>query len=159
MPATSLTCAPSGCSTIWTNSTSDPTSQKRANGAYLVRTLVASTGSSSPLPSSHETRRSTMTVAAHPRFGALIKEDAVHRRVYTDPEIFAEEMRRIFGRTWVFIGHESEIPNAGDFKTDEIAGQPIIMVRDVDGGVRVLFNRCMHRGAVVCELVSGNTTH
>jgi len=100
-----------------------------------------------------------MTVAAHPRFGALIKEDAVHRRVYTDPEIFAEEMRRIFGRTWVFIGHESEIPNAGDFKTDEIAGQPIIMVRDVDGGVRVLFNRCMHRGAVVCELVSGNTTH
>src|SRR2546422_9289342 len=100
-----------------------------------------------------------MAIATRSQLEFLVKEDAVHRRVYTDPEVFAEEMRRIFGRTWVFIGHESEVPNPGDFKTDEIAGQPIIMVRHSDGDIHVLFNRCMHRGAVVCELASGNTSY
>jgi len=89
----------------------------------------------------------------------LVKEDAVHRRLFTDPSIYAEEMRRVFGRTWVFIGHESEIPNPGDFKTGEIAGQPIIMARHSDGEIHVLFNRCMHRGAMVCEHASGNASH
>ncbi len=100
-----------------------------------------------------------MAVQARSRFDAFVKEDAAHRRLYTDPEIFAEEMRRIFGRTWVFVGHESEIPNPGDFKTFDIAGQPIIVSRHTDGQVHVVFNRCMHRGAVVCEFQSGNTSH
>jgi benzoate/toluate 1,2-dioxygenase subunit alpha len=100
-----------------------------------------------------------MTIAVRSQFETLVQEDQVHRRVYTDPEVFAAEMRRIYGRTWVFVGHESEIPNAGDFKTDEIARQPIIMARDADGEVRVLFNRCMHRGAVVCNQPVGNATH
>lgn len=98
-----------------------------------------------------------MAIATRSPYETLVKEDMVHRRLYTDPTIFAEEMRRIYGRAWVFIGHESEIPNPGDFKTDEIAGQPVIMVRHTDGQIRVLFNRCLHRGAVVCELATGNT--
>lgn len=100
-----------------------------------------------------------MTVASRSRFEGLVKEDAVHRRLYTDPEVFAEEMRCIFGRTWIFIGHESEVPEPGDFKTDEIAGQPIIMARHSDGEIHVLFNRCMHRGAIVCSLPTGNVNH
>src|SRR5438093_5846783 len=98
-------------------------------------------------------------VGAQSRFDALVKEDAVHRTLYTDPDIFIEEMRRIFGRTWVFVAHESEVPNPGDFKTDTMAGQPIIVSRHTDGRVYVLFNRCMHRGATVCELPSGNSSH
>ena len=47
----------------------------------------------------------------------LVRDDRVHRRLYVDPAIFDAEMRFIFERTWVFVGHESEIPEPGDFKT------------------------------------------
>ena len=65
----------------------------------------------------------------------LFQGDRVHRRVYTDPTIFDAEMQRIFGRTWIFIGHESEIRNPGDFKTDLLGKRPIILVRGKDGRV------------------------
>src|SRR5919202_1800512 len=84
--------------------------------------------------------------------------DAVHRRVYTDPAIFDSEIQRISVRTWVFVGHESEVPNPGDYKTDRIARQPIIMTRHTDGQVYVLFNVCRHRGATVCQLPEGNSS-
>jgi benzoate/toluate 1,2-dioxygenase subunit alpha len=88
---------------------------------------------------------------------ALVREDAVHRRVYTDPAVFEEEQRKIFAGTWVFVGHESEVPQPGDYKTDEIARQPIILTRHSDGEVYVLFNTCRHRGARVCETPFGNS--
>ncbi|MPZ15563.1 MAG: Rieske 2Fe-2S domain-containing protein [Chloroflexi bacterium] len=100
-----------------------------------------------------------MAIATRSAFGALVNEDAVHRRLYTDSNIFAEEMRRIFGRTWVFIGHESEVPNPGDFKTGDLAGQPTIMVRHANGEIHVLFNRCRHRGAMVCAHATGNASY
>ena len=87
----------------------------------------------------------------------LFQGDRVHRRVYTDPTIFDAEMQRIFGRTWIFIGHESEIRNPGDFKTDLLGKRPIILVRGKDGRVRVLFNACRHRGSKVCYDAYGNT--
>ncbi len=93
-----------------------------------------------------------MVLTTRSDYARLVAPDAVHRRVYTDPAIFDEEMRRIFGRTWVFVGHESEVPNPGDYKTDRIARQPIIMTRHTDGQVYVLFNVCRHRGATVCQL-------
>ena len=86
----------------------------------------------------------------------LVQEDRVHRRVYTDPQIFDEEMDRIFSRTWVFVGHESEVPQPGDFKTDSIGRRPVIMVRGKDGLVRVLYNACRHRGAKVAYEAYGN---
>ncbi len=87
----------------------------------------------------------------------LIRLDAgcVHASIYTDPEIFREEMRRIFYTTWVFIGHESEIPKAGSFKTTYVAGLPLILTRSDDGAINVLVNRCVHRGATVCQLERG----
>jgi len=88
----------------------------------------------------------------------LIQEGRVHRRVYTDPAIFDLEMRRIFERTWVFVGHETEIPQPGDYKTTYIGRNPVIMSRDRDGEIHVLLNRCMHRGAVVCREERGNTS-
>ena len=81
--------------------------------------------------------------------GALVAEGRVHRRVYTDPAIFELEQRRIFGRAWLYVGHESQVPKPGDFVTTTLARQPVIMVRCADGAIRVLFNRCAHRGALV----------
>ncbi len=79
----------------------------------------------------------------------LIEPGRVHRRVYTDPDVFELEMERIFGRAWLFVGHESQVPNPGDFITTELGRQPVIMVRHRDGSVQVLLNRCTHRGAKV----------
>lgn len=87
----------------------------------------------------------------------LVEERRIHSAIYTDPEIFELEMERIFSRTWVYIGHESEVPKVGDFRLRKIGKQPVIMVRGKDGAVNVMMNRCLHRGAVVAEVESGNT--
>ncbi|MPZ13240.1 MAG: Rieske 2Fe-2S domain-containing protein [Chloroflexi bacterium] len=87
----------------------------------------------------------------------LVREDMVRRRIFADPAIFNAEMKRIFGRTWVCVGHESEIPEPGDFKTEDIDGRPIILTRHVDGKIYALLNSCRHRGATVCEIPYGKT--
>jgi phenylpropionate dioxygenase-like ring-hydroxylating dioxygenase large terminal subunit len=86
----------------------------------------------------------------------LIEPGRVSRRVYTDPAIFDLEMERIFGRAWLYVGHESQIPAAGDYITTELGRQPVIMIRHTDGSVRVLLNRCSHRGSKVLNQRSGN---
>src|SRR6185437_4439616 len=78
-------------------------------------------------------------------------------RVYTDPQIFEMEMSRIFERVWIFMAHESQIPNPGDFVTSKIGRQPVIVTRDSAGKINVLFNRCPHRGSIVCREETGNT--
>ncbi len=88
----------------------------------------------------------------------LVRPDRVHRRLYTDPAIFDAEMHGIFEHTWVFVGHASEIPEPGDYKTTYIGRNPVIMVRDRDHQIHVLMNRCMHRGALVCREERGNTS-
>lgn len=98
-----------------------------------------------------------MTIGTRLGTTDLVREDMVRRRIFTDPAIFDAEMERIFGRTWVCVGHESEIPEPGDFKTEDIAGRPIILTRHGDGGVYALLNSCRHRGATVCEIPYGKT--
>ena len=88
---------------------------------------------------------------------ALVGEDRVHRSVYTDPAIFALEMERIFRRGWVFVGHDSEVPQPGDFKTDRIGPLSFIMLRDPDGQVRLFHNVCTHRGARLCHADYGHS--
>lgn len=90
-----------------------------------------------------------MDAFADTSVAALAADSRVHRRVYTDPAIFELEMRRIFGRAWLYVGHESQVPKPGDYVTATVARQPVIMARCADGAVRVLFNRCPHRGALV----------
>jgi phenylpropionate dioxygenase-like ring-hydroxylating dioxygenase large terminal subunit len=91
------------------------------------------------------------------RYDALIEDGRIHASLYTDPRIFAEELEKIFYRGWVFIGHDSEIRQPGDFITRHIGTQPVIMVRGKDGNVSVLLNRCVHRGTTVCPAEQGNT--
>ncbi|MGH3472364.1 MAG: aromatic ring-hydroxylating oxygenase subunit alpha [Nocardioidaceae bacterium] len=90
------------------------------------------------------------------RYDELIQPDRVHGSLYTDPAIWADELRRIWYRTWVFVGHESEVPNAGDFVAKSIGPQPVIMMRGRDGVLRLFFNRCPHRANTVCEAERGN---
>jgi phenylpropionate dioxygenase-like ring-hydroxylating dioxygenase large terminal subunit len=92
-----------------------------------------------------------------PDVRALVEPDRVHRSVYTDPEIFDREMARIFERIWVYCGHASQVPNPGDYHAVRIGRQPMIMVRDLEGGIRVLYNRCPHRGVQLCGNERGNT--
>jgi len=89
-------------------------------------------------------------------YNTLVKEDRVHGRVYTDPDIFEEELEKIFYRGWVYVGHASEIPKPGDFRATTIGRQSVIMVRDDDGQVQLLMNRCTHRANAVCQVERGN---
>ena len=89
-------------------------------------------------------------------YAALVENDRVHSRLYKDPAIFEEEMDRIFSKTWVWVAHDSQLPNPGDFITTHVGRQPVIVNRDKRGVVRVMLNRCRHRAATLCEAASGN---
>jgi len=86
---------------------------------------------------------------------ALVREDAVHRDVYLSQELFDLEMERLWRNTWIYVGHDSQVPNIGDFYSTEIARQPLIMLRDESGKVRVLMNRCAHKGARLVSAMHG----
>lgn len=81
------------------------------------------------------------------------------RRAFWDQDVYREELTRIFRKTWLFVGLESEIPTPGDYVTRRMAQDPVIVVRSEDGAVRVLLNTCRHRGAQLCSADAGNTSH
>lgn len=85
----------------------------------------------------------------------LVRGDKVAGRLYTDPDIFEQEMTRIFERSWVWVAHDSEIAEPGSFKSTYVGRQPVVVTRDRKRNVHVLLNRCRHRGASVCEKPQG----
>jgi phenylpropionate dioxygenase-like ring-hydroxylating dioxygenase large terminal subunit len=87
----------------------------------------------------------------------LVQPARVHRRLYSDPAIFALELQHIFGRAWIYVGHESQIRREGDFFCTELATKPIIVVRGAGGTIHALHNQCAHRGAMVMAAEKGNT--
>ena len=87
----------------------------------------------------------------------LVQPDRVHTSMYTDAQLFDAELEKIFYSTWIWVAHESEIPDSGSYKTTYIGKQPVIVVRDRKKDVHVLLNRCRHRGATVCEHKKGKT--
>jgi len=91
-------------------------------------------------------------------YDRLILPDKVHGSLYTDSHIFEEELRKIWYRTWVFVGHESEVAQPGDYVRKRLALQDVIMTRDRDGEVHLLLNRCAHRGNQVCDDAKGNSS-
>ncbi len=93
------------------------------------------------------------------RYGHLFRPGYVHRDLYASPDLFAAEMRSLFGNTWVYVGHASEIPQPNDFIMRTIGRRPVILCRKEDGAFSVLLNRCSHRGALVCRTPRGNARH
>ncbi len=84
-------------------------------------------------------------------------DNKIPREIFTDPDLFRVEMDALFtGAVWVLVGHESEIPRPGDYKTISIGAIPVIVVRAADGRVSVLVNACAHRGTRLVEGPYGN---
>ncbi|MCW5718137.1 MAG: Rieske 2Fe-2S domain-containing protein [Bauldia sp.] len=79
----------------------------------------------------------------------LVRPDVVHRRLYTDPALFDIEMDRIFGGTWAYLGHESEVEKPGSFVRKRLGRRQVLLVRTEAGEVRGLLNRCTHRGTML----------
>jgi fatty-acyl-CoA synthase len=100
----------------------------------------------------------TATPGSAPRerlLDGLVGPDRVHGSLYTDAAIFAAELERIWYRTWVYVGHSSEIPAADDFVLKSIGPEAVIMARDREGEIHLLLNRCAHRGNLVCHVRQG----
>jgi phenylpropionate dioxygenase-like ring-hydroxylating dioxygenase large terminal subunit len=111
------------------------------------------------VPNTLTTDRHAASAPADDAIAALVRPSCVHRSIYTDPAIFELEMDRIFARTWVFVGHDSQVPAPHDYVTTRIGREPVIMTRDDDGAIHVIANRCAHRGVTVCAAESGNARH
>jgi p-cumate 2,3-dioxygenase alpha subunit len=80
----------------------------------------------------------------------------VRREAFLDPDLLAAERERIFDRSWLYLGHESEVAEPGDFRARELGVRRIVFVRGKDRAVRALLNSCTHRGAEVCRERRGN---
>ncbi|MCW2996862.1 MAG: acyl-CoA ligase [Solirubrobacterales bacterium] len=85
-----------------------------------------------------------------------IEPHRVHGSLYADPQVFDDEMKRIWRREWIALGHESEVAAPGDYVQKRLVGEAVVMVRDSDDRVRLFFNRCPHRGNQVCDAQRGN---
>jgi len=98
---------------------------------------------------------------AHPsgyRRGLVdLKTAEVSREIFVNEQIYAEEQDKIFARAWLFVGHESQIPNPGDFVSSCMGEEAVILCRDRAGEVHVFLNSCRHRGMKVCRYDEGNT--
>lgn len=94
-------------------------------------------------------------LSQHIDYPKLILEDRIHGSLYTSPAIFDDEMQRIYYQGWVYVGHESEVPEAGDFVVKQIGLQSVVLTRSEEG-VHVLYNKCSHRGNSVCVTEKGH---
>ena len=81
----------------------------------------------------------------------------IDRRLFADHEIYQLERERVFARCWLYLGHECEIPDPGDFVTRYMGEEPVILCRDSNGQLRAQLNLCRHRGNRVCRADRGNT--
>mgnify|MGYP001299684104 CR=1 FL=1 len=106
--------------------------------------------------------RSEPARSATPDLGRLLQDDPeqhhyrLDRSAFTDEQLFELEMKYLFEGNWVYLAHESQIPNVNDYFTVTVGRQPVVITRDKTGKLHGLVNACSHRGAVLCRFKKGN---
>ena len=86
-----------------------------------------------------------------------LQSGRISREIFVNDAIYRQELERLFARAWLFVGHESQIPNPGDFVVSGMGEESVILCRDRGGEVHVFLNSCCHRGMKVCRYDEGNT--
>jgi nitrite reductase/ring-hydroxylating ferredoxin subunit len=87
-----------------------------------------------------------------------LREGLVSRQIFFSEEIYRRELDRVFAKCWLFLGHESQIEKPGDYITNYMGEDPVIVWRDPHGKIRVFLNSCRHRGMRVCRTDAGHAT-
>jgi dibenzofuran dioxygenase subunit alpha len=87
-----------------------------------------------------------------------LDEGLISRKIFFDHDIYKQELERIFGKCWLFLAHESQLPKPGDYVTNYMAEDPVVVCRGDDAKIRVFLNSCRHRGMKVCRTDSGNAS-
>ena len=95
-------------------------------------------------------------MAIHARQWVDSETGIVDSNIFANEQIYQEELEKIFGRAWLFIGHESLIPNPNDFFLTYMGEDPVILTRDSKGQVHAFLNMCRHRGNRVVRADDGN---
>lgn len=88
-----------------------------------------------------------------------VRHGMIPAHIYNDDEIFRLEKERLFSQAWLFVAHESEIPQSGDYVVRRVLDDSFIVSRDVEGKIHAMFNMCLHRGMQVCRAEQGNASH
>ena len=101
-------------------------------------------------------------MAIHPGASASsnlvdLSQGTISREVFVNSSIYQQEQEQVFARSWLFVGHESQIPSPGDYFVSSMGEESVIMCRDRQGQIHVFLNTCMHRGMKVCRYDEGNT--
>ena len=86
-----------------------------------------------------------------------LERGLVSREIYVNEDIYHQELEQVFARAWLLIGHETLVPNPGDFFQSRMGEEPVILVRDQKGKLHVFLNTCRHRGMKICRYDDGNT--
>ena len=79
-----------------------------------------------------------------------------NRNIFTDEDLFEFEMKHIFEGNWIYLAHESQVPEIGDYFTTNMGRQPVVITRDKEGELNLLINACSHRGAMLCRRKTDN---
>src|SRR5258708_23878424 len=79
------------------------------------------------------------------------------QRYFVSPEIFAQELEKIFATNWVLVGHQSQLAEPGDYFLAEVAGESLIVTKDQRSTIHAFYNVCRHRGPRLCEEQNGHT--
>lgn len=94
----------------------------------------------------------------NPHFDHLIDltKGAINRKIFSDPAIYQHELKSIFAKCWLFLGHESMLPKKNDFFAAYMGEDPVIVTRTGDGEIHAFLNMCRHRGNRICRGDRGN---
>src|ERR1700728_3062050 len=99
-----------------------------------------------------------MSTALHLDGMIDLQRGTISREIFVSPAFHRAELEKLFARAWLFVGHESQIPNPGDFFVSRMGEESVIVCRDQTGVVHAFLNSCRHRGMKVCRYEQGNTS-